>query len=86
LAETETRPRRRCEEASLRPRAAAANELLLELLNRFNEEIESYIETVEIMSDPQLLQSIRRGLDDLEAGRTLSLREIRARYGLKAET
>ena len=66
-------------------KAVTANEILLELLRRFNKEIESYIETLEVLRDPGLMESIRRGLKDLEAGRTLSLEELAAKYGLETE-
>lgn len=66
-------------------KAVTANEILLELLRRFNEEIEAYIETLEVLGDPGLMESIRRGLKDLEAGRTLSLKELAAKYGLETE-
>jgi len=65
--------------------AASANRILLELLRRFDYELEAYIETLEILNDPKLLESIRRGLKDLEEGRTLSLKEFAAKHGLEAK-
>ena len=38
-------------------------------------EYESMKETLEIMSDPKLLQDIREGIDDIRKGKTISLGE-----------
>lgn len=65
--------------------AVSANRILLELLRRFDDELEAYIETLEILNDPKLLESIRRGLKDLEEGRMLSLKEFAAKHGLEAK-
>ena len=65
--------------------ATSANRILLELLRRFDDELEAYIETLEILNDPKFLESIRRGLKDLEEGRTLSLKEFAAKHGLEAK-
>ena len=65
--------------------AASANRILLELLRRFDDELEAYIETLEILNDPKFLESVRRGLKDLEEGRTLSLKEFAAKHGLEAK-
>lgn len=64
---------------------ASANRILLELLRRFDDELEAYIETLEILNGPKFLDSIRGGLKDLEEGRTLSLKEFAAKHGLEAK-
>ena len=40
------------------------------------EEYDSWMETMEIMQDPKLMAGIRRGLKDIEAGKTISLEEV----------
>ena len=43
---------------------------------------EGLLETLEILSDPELMNNLKRGLDDLQAGKTLSLSEAFERLGL----
>ena len=43
---------------------------------------EGLLETLEIMSDPKLMNNLRKGLDDVKAGRTYSLSEAYERLGL----
>lgn len=40
------------------------------------EEYEGLLETLEILADADLMKSVRRGLDDLEAGRTVGHDEV----------
>ncbi len=40
------------------------------------EEYEGLLETLEILADAALMKSIRRGLDDLEKGRTVGHKEV----------
>jgi antitoxin YefM len=40
------------------------------------DEYESLIETLEILSDPDLMESIRRGLEDEQKARLLSHKEV----------
>ncbi|OGJ62989.1 hypothetical protein A3C37_02265 [Candidatus Peribacteria bacterium RIFCSPHIGHO2_02_FULL_53_20] len=40
------------------------------------EEYEGWLETLEIMSDPELVQDIAEGIRDMKAGRTIPLAEI----------
>mgnify|MGYP001091983492 CR=1 FL=1 len=58
------------------------SQVLVELLKHFQEDVEAAIETLEILQDKELLESIRRGLKDFEEGRVLSFEELKAKYGL----
>jgi len=40
------------------------------------DEYESLIETLEILSDPELMEAIRIGLEEAKAGKTISLEEV----------
>lgn len=40
------------------------------------EEYDGLIETLEVLADPKLLAAVRRGLDDIERGRTVSHDEV----------
>lgn len=44
--------------------------------------LESLYETIEIASDPELVAAIEEGDADIAAGRTVSLEEIEAEFGL----
>lgn len=41
-----------------------------------NDEYESLLETVEILSDPKLMAAIKKGDQDIKAGRTLTMGEV----------
>ena len=43
---------------------------------------EGLLETLEIMSDPKLIQNLKLALEDVKAGRTYSLQEAYDRLGL----
>ena len=43
---------------------------------------EGLLETIEILSDPKLMNHLKKGIDDVKAGRTLSLSEAHERIGL----
>ena len=43
---------------------------------------EGLLETLEIISDPKLMNNLKKGLDDIKAGRTYSLSEAYERLGL----
>ncbi len=43
---------------------------------------EGLLETLEIMSDPKLMDNLKKGIDDVNAGRTHSLSEAYERLGL----
>ncbi len=46
------------------------------------DDLESLEETLSILSDPRELAALRRGLADLDAGRTVSLTKLQADLGL----
>ncbi|OLB99730.1 MAG: type II toxin-antitoxin system Phd/YefM family antitoxin [Chloroflexi bacterium] len=46
------------------------------------DDLESLEETLSILSDPKELAALRRGLADLDAGRTVTVRKLRAELGL----
>ncbi|HUS88211.1 MAG TPA: type II toxin-antitoxin system Phd/YefM family antitoxin [Desulfosporosinus sp.] len=43
---------------------------------------EGLLETIEILADKELMGSFKRGLDDIQSGRTYNLEESRKRLGL----
>jgi len=56
------------------------NELLIRLIANAspkNMEKESLIETIEVLSDPEMMEGIARGLRDFEEGRFKSLEQIK---------
>ena len=56
------------------------NELISRLIVSSSPEVsdrESLIETLEILSDPEMMKGIARGIKDFKEGRTKPLREIK---------
>jgi PHD/YefM family antitoxin component YafN of YafNO toxin-antitoxin module len=43
---------------------------------------EGLLETIEILADPELMENIKRGMEDIKAGRTYTIEEARKRLGL----
>ncbi len=43
---------------------------------------EGLLETLEVLSDPKLMKNLKKGIDDVKAGRTHSLSEAYERLGL----
>jgi len=43
---------------------------------------EGLLETVEVLSDPKLMNHLKKSIDDVKSGRTLSLSEAYERLGL----
>jgi prevent-host-death family protein len=43
---------------------------------------ESLLETLEIMGDPELMDSLRKGVEDIKAGRLHSVEDIEKELGL----
>ena len=43
---------------------------------------ETIIETLEIMSDPELMAAIRKGIQDIKEGRTHSMEQVKRELGL----
>jgi len=60
-----------------------AARVMLEVLTRMGEEIEAAIETIEVLSDEELLRSIEEGLEDIKRGAVLSLEEFLEKHGYK---
>jgi len=53
--------------------------LILETRQKFEEItrlLEELLETVEILSDPDMMEAIREGLEDIRAGRVTELRKL----------
>lgn len=46
------------------------------------EEFEGWQETVEILSDEEMVKGIKEGLDDIKHGRTISFEELKKQYNL----
>ena len=70
------------------PDKAAKNKVLA--VTRRNKEVmavmswelyEGLLETLEILSDPELMNNLKRGIEDVKAGRTHSLKEAYERLG-----
>ena len=43
---------------------------------------EGLLETLEVLSDPELMNNLKEGLQDVKTGRTYSLSEARERLGI----
>ena len=43
---------------------------------------EGLLETIEVLSDPELMNELKKGLDDVKTSRTHSLSEARERLGI----
>jgi PHD/YefM family antitoxin component YafN of YafNO toxin-antitoxin module len=46
---------------------------------------EAIVETLDVMSDPDALAQLRQSLEDIAAGRTLSLADLQAKLGTSEE-
>jgi hypothetical protein len=62
----------------------ASKMALFELL-RIREEIGSFIETLEILEDEETIESVRKGMKDIEEGNIISPDELIEKYGLQNE-
>ncbi len=71
------------------PDQAAKHQILV--VTRRNKEVmalmswelyEGLLETIEVLSDPELMNHLKKGIDDVKAGRTHSLSEAYERLGL----
>jgi prevent-host-death family protein len=71
------------------PDQASVDEVLV--VTRRNKEVlavmswelyEGLLETLEVLSDSELMQNLRKGVDDVKAGRTSSLQQAYERLGL----
>ena len=55
------------------------NDLIARLIDSYSPDVasrESLIETIEILSDPEMMSGIARGLEDVKTGRTKTLDQI----------
>ena len=71
------------------PDEAASNQIIA--ITRRNKEVlavmswelyEGLLETLEILADPQLMQNLKKGVEDIRSGKTYSIEESRKRLGL----
>lgn len=68
-----------------RTKIEQANKMAFFELLRIREEIDSFIETLEILEDEETLESIKKGMKDIEEGNVISLDEMIEKYGLQNE-
>ncbi len=45
-------------------------------------ELDTILETIEVMRDKDVVESIKRGLKDFEEGRTIPFDELKKKYGV----
>ena len=60
------------------------NDLISRLVDSYSPEVasrESLIETLEILSDPEMMRGIAQGLEDIKAGRVKTLDQISKELG-----
>ena len=55
--------------------------VIIETFERINKEIESIIETLEIMSDEETIKDIEEGLKDIEEGNVISFDNFLKKHG-----
>jgi hypothetical protein len=55
--------------------------ILLGTLEKLDDEIESAIYTLEVMSDPETLKNIEEGLNDIKEGRIIPFEEFLIKHG-----
>lgn len=69
----------RLKQLKIHPRESY-NDLISRLIDSYSPDVasrESLIETLKILSDPEMMSGIARGLEDIKAGRTKTLDQIR---------
>ncbi len=59
----------------------SASDVFIETLRRVDGEIESAIETLEILSDSDTLKAIEEGLKDIRAGRVIGFEDFLKKHG-----
>lgn len=60
------------------------NELLKRLISGYSDaDKESLIETIEVMSNPETMKGIARGMEDYQKGRWKSLEQIEKELGIE---
>lgn len=60
-------------------------QILMEFFKRLENEIESFIETLEVMSDPEAIEDIKEARREYEKGKTTSFDDLIEETGLKDE-
>lgn len=68
-----------------KPKTQETNKMAFFELLRIREEIDRFIETLEILEDEETLESTRKGMKDIEEGNVISLEELIEKYGLQDE-
>ncbi len=58
-------------------------DVFIETLRRVDCEIESAIETLEVLSDSETLRAIEEGLQDIKAGRVIGFEDFLKKHGYK---
>ena len=59
------------------------NELIVRMLKSFSAgNKESLIETIEVLSDPEAMRDIAKGIEDYKKGRTITLEEAEKELGI----
>ncbi len=61
--------------------AESASDIFIETLRRVDSEIESSIETLEILSDSETLKAIEEGLQDIKAGKVIRFEDFLKKHG-----
>ena len=61
--------------------AENTTEIFIETLKKVDVEIESAIETFEILSDSETLRAIEEGLQDIKAGRVIRFEDFLKKHG-----
>ena len=59
----------------------SASDVFIETLRKVDGEIESAIDTLEIMSDSETLKAIEEGLADIKAGRVIGFEDFLKKHG-----
>ena len=71
------------EEVSLGKRVAITNKGETKAVLISPEELASWEATIDVMSDPELVKSIKRGLDDIKHGRVIPWEEVKKELNIK---
>ncbi len=56
-------------------------EIFIETLKKVDTEIESAIETLEILSDKEILEEIKEGLQDIKNGKVIGFEDFLRKHG-----
>ncbi len=59
----------------------SATDVFIETLRRVDGEIESAIETLEILSDSETLRAIEEGLQDIKTGKVIRFEDFLKKHG-----